>query len=217
MESCPPENSTNAEPSAIAQRLSPTTRGEARRARSAALPAHRLTQALRSWRRASHERVPSACKQRNAGETRPMTAIVDIIGREILDSRGNPTVEVDVVLEDGSRGRAGGAVGRLDRRARGHRAARRRQEALPRQGRAEGGRGRQRRDLRCALRHGRRGPAPHRRRDAQARRHAQQGPARRQCHPRRVAGRRQGGGCSQRTCRSTAISAAPARTCCPCR
>ena len=35
-----------------------------------------------------------------------MTAIVDIIGREILDSRGNPTVEVDVVLEDGRRGRA---------------------------------------------------------------------------------------------------------------
>ena len=35
-----------------------------------------------------------------------MTAIVDIIGREILDSRGNPTVEVDVVLDEGSRGRA---------------------------------------------------------------------------------------------------------------
>ncbi|OAF02404.1 phosphopyruvate hydratase [Bradyrhizobium centrolobii] len=35
-----------------------------------------------------------------------MTAIIDIIGREILDSRGNPTVEVDVVLEDGSLGRA---------------------------------------------------------------------------------------------------------------
>jgi enolase len=35
-----------------------------------------------------------------------MTAIIDIVGREILDSRGNPTVEVDVVLEDGSRGRA---------------------------------------------------------------------------------------------------------------
>jgi enolase len=35
-----------------------------------------------------------------------MTEITDIIGREILDSRGNPTVEVDVVLEDGSRGRA---------------------------------------------------------------------------------------------------------------
>ena len=35
-----------------------------------------------------------------------MTAIADIIGREILDSRGNPTVEVDVVLEDGAQGRA---------------------------------------------------------------------------------------------------------------
>jgi enolase len=35
-----------------------------------------------------------------------MTAILDIIGREILDSRGNPTVEVDVLLEDGSLGRA---------------------------------------------------------------------------------------------------------------
>jgi enolase len=35
-----------------------------------------------------------------------MTAIADIIGREILDSRGNPTVEVDVVLDDGSIGRA---------------------------------------------------------------------------------------------------------------
>ena len=61
---------------------------------------------------------------------RAMTAIVDIIAREILDSRGNPTVEVDV--------RAGGrlarprrrAVGRLDRRARGGRAARRRQDPL---------------------------------------------------------------------------------------
>ncbi len=35
-----------------------------------------------------------------------MSAIIDIIGREILDSRGNPTVEVDVTLEDGSFGRA---------------------------------------------------------------------------------------------------------------
>ncbi len=35
-----------------------------------------------------------------------MTAIVDITAREILDSRGNPTVEVDVTLEDGSFGRA---------------------------------------------------------------------------------------------------------------
>jgi enolase len=35
-----------------------------------------------------------------------MTAIIDITGRQILDSRGNPTVEVDVTLEDGSVGRA---------------------------------------------------------------------------------------------------------------
>ena len=36
-----------------------------------------------------------------------MTAIIDITAREILDSRGNPTVEVDVFLEDGAFGRAG--------------------------------------------------------------------------------------------------------------
>ena len=36
-----------------------------------------------------------------------MTEIVDIVAREILDSRGNPTVEVEVTLEDGAEGRAG--------------------------------------------------------------------------------------------------------------
>jgi len=35
-----------------------------------------------------------------------MTTIIDVVAREILDSRGNPTVEVDVTLEDGSLGRA---------------------------------------------------------------------------------------------------------------
>ncbi|KLK94921.1 enolase [Microvirga vignae] len=35
-----------------------------------------------------------------------MTAIIDVFARQILDSRGNPTVEVDVTLEDGSMGRA---------------------------------------------------------------------------------------------------------------
>ncbi|MDA0997861.1 MAG: phosphopyruvate hydratase, partial [Proteobacteria bacterium] len=35
-----------------------------------------------------------------------MTEIVDILAREILDSRGNPTVEVDVLLETGTMGRA---------------------------------------------------------------------------------------------------------------
>lgn len=35
-----------------------------------------------------------------------MTDIADIVARQILDSRGNPTVEVDVILDDGSFGRA---------------------------------------------------------------------------------------------------------------
>src|SRR5210317_1187458 len=35
-----------------------------------------------------------------------MSIIIDIFAREILDSRGNPTVEVDVTLEDGTMGRA---------------------------------------------------------------------------------------------------------------
>ena len=40
-----------------------------------------------------------------------MSAIIDINAREILDSRGNPTVEVDVLLEDGSHGRAAVQLG----------------------------------------------------------------------------------------------------------
>ena len=36
-----------------------------------------------------------------------MTAIIDVHAREIIDSRGNPTVEVDVILETGALGRAG--------------------------------------------------------------------------------------------------------------
>ena len=40
-----------------------------------------------------------------------MTSIVEILAREILDSRGNPTVEVDVVLESGYVGRAAVASG----------------------------------------------------------------------------------------------------------
>jgi enolase len=48
-------------------------------------------------------RKPGAANDRKAST---MTAIIDIHAREILDSRGNPTVEVDVVLEDGATGRA---------------------------------------------------------------------------------------------------------------
>lgn len=35
-----------------------------------------------------------------------MSAIIDVYGREVLDSRGNPTVEVEVVIEEGGFGRA---------------------------------------------------------------------------------------------------------------
>ena len=72
-----------------------------------------------------------------AGDARVNTAIDVIDAREILDSRGNPTVEVDVVLDDGSVGRAAVPSRRLDRRPRGGRAARRRQGPLRRQGRAD--------------------------------------------------------------------------------
>ena len=46
-----------------------------------------------------------------------MTAIATILGREILDSRGNPTVEVDVVLEGRPSWPRRGALRRLDRGA----------------------------------------------------------------------------------------------------
>jgi enolase len=45
-------------------------------------------------------------KPTRASKENTMSLIIDIIGREILDSRGNPTVEVDVILEDGTLGRA---------------------------------------------------------------------------------------------------------------
>ena len=51
-----------------------------------------------------------------------MTAIIDIHARQIVDSRGNPTVEVDVMLEGRQLRARGGAVGRFDGCARGGRA-----------------------------------------------------------------------------------------------
>jgi enolase len=48
-----------------------------------------------------------------------MTAILDVHAREILDSRGNPTVEVDVVLDERRIGPRGRAQRRVDRSARG--------------------------------------------------------------------------------------------------
>ena len=41
-----------------------------------------------------------------------MAKIVNVHGREVLDSRGNPTVEVEVLLEDGTKGLQTAAAGR---------------------------------------------------------------------------------------------------------
>ena len=46
-----------------------------------------------------------------------MSAIVDVIAREILDSRGNPTVEAGGLLEAGGRGRGGGPLSSAAARA----------------------------------------------------------------------------------------------------
>ena len=122
------------------------------------------------------------------------TTIAWVDAREILDSRGNPTVEVDVVTEDGSLGPGGRAVRGVDGGARGGRAPGRRQGTLRRQGRPDGGRERDRphRSVDRGLRRG--GPGGHRRRPAPARRDAQQGRARGQRHPRRLARLRPRGG-----------------------
>ncbi len=52
-----------------------------------------------------------------------MSQIERVHARQILDSRGNPTVEVEVGLRSGAHGHGGGALGRLDGPARGDRAA----------------------------------------------------------------------------------------------
>src|SRR5467141_3768342 len=51
-------------------------------------------------------RPPSPAVRARVDRRAPMTAIADIHAREILDSRGNPTVEVDVTLDSGAMGRA---------------------------------------------------------------------------------------------------------------
>ena len=118
-------------------------------------------------------------------------------------------------------GPRGGAVGRLDRRVRGGRAARRRRR-VRRQGRLQGrratstARSPRRSTGRATAEQGGDRPDPDR-----PRRHAQQGPARRQRDPRRLAGGRQGGRRRGRRSRSTATSAgstaARDRRCSRCR
>ena len=138
-----------------------------------------------------------------------MTAIIDIIGREILDSRGNPTVEVDVMLEDGSMGRAavpsGASTGAHeavelrdgDKARYGGKGVRKAVDAV--NGEIFDALGGMDAEAQAKI------DETHDR----ARRHAQQGPARRQRHPRRLARRGQGRGGRHADCRSTAMSAAP--------
>src|SRR5712692_7698960 len=71
-----------------------------RKARRPEEPVQRASRRVESGSRCTFPRV-TALHLRSS-----MSAIVDIHGREILDSRGNPTVEVEVTLETGALGRA---------------------------------------------------------------------------------------------------------------
>ena len=104
-----------------------------------------------------------------------MTEIIDIVAREILDSRGNPTVEVDVTLEDGAIGRAavpsGASTG-------AHEAVELRDGDKTRyggKGVLQGRRKHQWRNFRRHCRHGRRRSDRYRRSHDRAGRHSQQG------------------------------------------
>ena len=81
-----------------------------------------------------------------------MSDIEVVHARQILDSRGNPTVEVEIALRSGATGRAARAVRRLDRRVRGHRAARRRRRLDLGKGVTQAVAQRQRRDRRARSR-----------------------------------------------------------------
>ena len=70
--------------------------------------------------------------------------IQSVHGREILDSRGNPTVEVDVVLDGGASGRAAVPSGASTGQREALELRDGRQEAVPGQGRDEGDREHQR-------------------------------------------------------------------------
>ena len=142
-------------------------------------------------RRPAHRRIARDPRPPVNRLARPVSVIASIHARQILDSRGNPTVEVEVVLESGARGLAavpsGASTGEFEAvelRDGG--------ERLGRQGRLAGGRQRQRRDRRGADRRPRRRAGRARPDDDRARRHAEQGPPRRQRAARRLARRRQG-------------------------
>ena len=147
-----------------------------------------------------------------------MASIISITAREILDSRGNPTVEADVVLETGAAGRAAVPSGASHGRARSGGAARRRRQALPRQGRAERRAPTSNGEIAAALEGmDRDRPDRDRPRDDRTRRHGEQVEARRERDARRVDGGRARRGRRKSACRSIAISAARWRARCPCR
>ena len=146
-----------------------------------------------------------------------LSEIEQVHARQILDSRGNPTVEVEVVLDVGRRRARGGALGRVDRRVRGGRAARRRRR-LGRQGRGAGGGERERRARRGACTGiDAADQAALDRAMIELDGTPNKGRLGRERDPRRLAGGRQGGRGRGRACRSGATSAARRRTCCRCR
>ena len=137
-----------------------------------------------------------------------MSAIIDIHAREILDSRGNPTVEVDVKLEVGALGRAavpsGASTGT-------HEAVELRDGDKKRyagKGVAKAVAAVNGEIFECLSGLDALDQVEDRPRDDRPRRHAQQGAPRRQCHPWRVAGGGEGSGRRVAACRSTAMSAA---------
>ena len=147
-----------------------------------------------------------------------MASIEAVGAREILDSRGNPTVEVEVALDDGTISRAAvpsgastGAFEAVERRdddakRYGGKGVRKAVDAVLDEHRTRGCVGIEASEQRLVDQV-----------DARPRRHPQQGQARRQRDPRRLAGGGAGRCRLCRACRSSATSAAPTRTCCRCR
>ena len=146
-----------------------------------------------------------------------MATIEGIVAREILDSRGNPTVEVEVGLDDGTIGRAavpsGASTGAF--------------EAIELRDGDKGrylGKGVEKAVTNIEdkiadelIGYEAERAAPDRPEDARPGRHAGQVRARRERDPRRLARRRQGRRRSPPSCRCSATSAARTRTCCRCR
>ena len=128
-----------------------------------------------------------------------MPVVRDLAAREILDSRGNPTVEVDVILDSGDVGRAAVPSGASTGKREALEAARRRSEAIPRARGAARDRQRRGKDSTCAHRRGRGQSASDRRHDAGSGRHEEQGEPRCERDSGGLARVREGRGAVRRT------------------